>query len=625
MKPFASLPRAVRVSLVVVGALLALAILIPVALTPLVAAGVHAFARARGLEARWSQLAFGWPATVRLRDLTLRRSADGAGVLVVGRVEAALAPRLGSLRPRVARLVLEHASAVLPAGSSEDDTSAVAPDDPSGPSGPAAPRVRAAAEQLAEALLIPARRLPELLLSDMDVVHSARAQATRPAGSAPAQSPDSLVARFDALSLEHHAGGAQFAAVGVLGGEHRVPFDVSFQWRSDDGVVGRASFRIPDERHFDAPVAILIDGRVTQDRHAGVLRVEPGTHVSVGQTEMSIAGDVERAGPRFRLALEMDHLSADAVQQSLPRAVLGPLRDLSVTGSWDWRASLDLDVARPDSTRFTADVIPHGLALTGGASRLHLAQLARPFVAEIHVPPDRIVFRDLSDSNENFRPLARISPLLRAAVITNEDGGFYQHRGFNPGAIQSAMAENLRAGAFRRGAGTITMQLARNLFLGHRRTLSRKGQEVVLAWVLEHLTGLSKDRLLEIYLNIIEWGPEVHGANEAARFYFDKDAAELTLDEALFLTVVVPSPGHWRSRVDAAGELRPWARSQMAFIARKMAEKGWLAPEQVPDAAALRVELRGQAAQALPARAAGVRADTLTAAGAGPAPIGSAP
>ena len=281
----------------------------------------------------------------------------------------------------------------------------------------------------------------------MDVVHSARAPATRPAGSAPAQSPDSLVARFDALSLEHHAGGAQFAAVGVLGGEHRVPFDVSFQWRSDDGVVGRASFRIPDERHFDAPVAILIDGRVTQDRHAGVLRVEPGTHVSVGQTEMSIAGDVERAGPRFRLALEMDHLSADAVQQSLPRAVLGPLRDLSVTGSWDWRASLDLDVARPDSTRFTADVIPHGLALTGGASRLHLAQLARPFVAEIHVPPDRIVFRDLSDSNENFRPLARISPLLRAAVITNEDGGFYQHRGFNPGAIQSAMAENLRAGA----------------------------------------------------------------------------------------------------------------------------------------------------------------------------------
>src|SRR5262249_14431667 len=148
-------------------------------------------------------------------------------------------------------------------------------------------------------------------------------------------------------------------------------------------------------------------------------------------------------------------------------------------GSWDWRASVDVDVSRPDSTRFTADVAPHGLVLDPAGSRL-LAQLAGPFVAEIHVPPDRIVLRDLSDANPNFRALDRISPLLRFALLTNEDGGFYQHRGFNPGAIQSAMADNLRAGAFRRGAGTITMQLARNLFLGHRRTLSRKAQEVVM-------------------------------------------------------------------------------------------------------------------------------------------------
>jgi hypothetical protein len=68
----------------------------------------------------------------------------------------------------------------------------------------------------------------------------------------------------------------------------------------------------------------------------------------------------------------------------------------------------------------------------------------------------------------------------------------------------------------------------------------------------------------------------------------------------LFLTVVVPGPRHWRSRVDTNGELRPWARSQMAFIARKMAEKGWLAPEQVPAADSLHIELRGPAAQALP-------------------------
>jgi membrane peptidoglycan carboxypeptidase len=142
------------------------------------------------------------------------------------------------------------------------------------------------------------------------------------------------------------------------------------------------------------------------------------------------------------------------------------------------------------------------------------------------------------------------------------------------------------------------MQLARNLFLGHRRTLSRKGQEVVLAWMLEHMTGLGKDRLLEIYLNIIEWGPGVHGADEAARFYFDKDAADLTLDEALFLTVIVPSPSRWRSRVNPDGTLRPWARAQMAYIARKMVSRDWLAPEQVPTAEGLSITLRGEAARA---------------------------
>ena len=208
----------------------------------------------------------------------------------------------------------------------------------------------------------------------------------------------------------------------------------------------------------------------------------------------------------------------------------------------------------------------------------------------------------MSSANPHFRTLDRISPLLRDALLTNEDGGFYHHHGFNPEAIQLAMAANLRAGSFRRGAGTITMQLARNLFLGHQRTLSRKGQEVVLAWVLEHLTGLSKDRLLEIYLNIIEWGPGVHGADEAARFYFDEDAADLTLDEALFLTVVVPSPSHWKSRLDATGDLRPWARSQMAYIARKMVTRGWLAPERVPDPESLHVRLRGAAAGAFAPR-----------------------
>src|SRR5436190_22953179 len=100
------------------------------------------------------------------------------------------------------------------------------------------------------------------------------------------------------------------------------------------------------------------------------------------------------------------------------------------------------------------------------------------------------------------------------------------------------------------------MQLVRNLYLGHRRTLSRKGQEVVLAWVLEHLTSVTKERMLEIYLNIIEWGPGVHGADEAAWYYLGHDARRLTIDEALFLATVIPAPTKWRYRFDSDGMLR---------------------------------------------------------------------
>jgi membrane peptidoglycan carboxypeptidase len=180
-------------------------------------------------------------------------------------------------------------------------------------------------------------------------------------------------------------------------------------------------------------------------------------------------------------------------------------------------------------------------------------------------------------------------------VVTNEDGGFFRHRGFNLEAVKSSVAENIRAGAYRRGAGTITMQLARNLYLGHERTMSRKIQEVVLAWILEHLTGVSKRRLLEIYLNLIEWGPGVHGADEAAHFYFGHGAGKVTTAEALFLATVIPAPRKWKWRVDETGTLRNYAREQMHFIGRAMIGKGVLSPESLPAKDSLRVVFAGGA------------------------------
>jgi membrane peptidoglycan carboxypeptidase len=113
--------------------------------------------------------------------------------------------------------------------------------------------------------------------------------------------------------------------------------------------------------------------------------------------------------------------------------------------------------------------------------------------------------------------------------------------------------------------------------------------------VLEHLTPLTKERMLEIYLNIIEWGPGVHGADEAAHYYFGHDAGRVTVDEALFLATVVPAPVKWRYRFDETGALRPFARAQMHFIGRAMVQKGRLPSDLLAPADSLRVELHGPA------------------------------
>ncbi len=553
------------------------------ALAPvLVAARLRAMARARGAEARWSAFAFHPPGRLAIRGLVLRSLARGDTLLAADSLDVTLrtAPLLlGRARP--GRVWLERARIRQPEprGAAEDTLAPVEGGDEAPRGGPVAVSVRRRADALVRALLAPARTLPELHLRDVDLARGGRPGVT-----------------IGALDLVHERAAENVAATGTLHGNQDVPFELLLRWQRDDRLTGRAELAVGAPAGGSPGSLVLdVDGRVTQDRRAREVRIADGTRVRVGELAARIDGLVAAKGPRFRLALEADGLTADAFRRSLPAAVLGPLAGLELHGTFDWRAGFDLDLAKPDSVRFHADVIPHGLSLDPAASRPSLAALAGPFTAEIHLPHDRVVLRELSEANPHFRTLDRISPFLRDAVLTNEDGGFWRHRGFNTEAIGLAAAADLRAGSYKRGAGTITMQLARNLWLGHRRTLARKAQEVALAWLLEHETGLSKERLLEIYLNIIEWGPDVHGADEAARYYFDEDASQVSLPEALFLAIVVPSPTRWRWRLGPDGALRPYARAQMRFIAAKMAAKGWLDPTLVPPADSLRVTLRGPA------------------------------
>jgi hypothetical protein len=163
--------------------------------------------------------------------------------------------------------------------------------------------------------------------------------------------------------------------------------------------------------------------------------------------------------------------------------------------------------------------------------------LRRPFRFEAQPASLRI---NVGAGAPDFVPLSEVPPLFVRMLLVSEDAGFFGHPGVDVAEIPAAWAENVERGRFARGASTITQQLARNLFLSREKSYARKVEEAALALVLD--AAVPKARILEIYLNVIEWGPGLYGLGPAARHYFGKHPSQLTAKEMAFLVCLVPSP-----------------------------------------------------------------------------------
>jgi monofunctional biosynthetic peptidoglycan transglycosylase len=172
-------------------------------------------------------------------------------------------------------------------------------------------------------------------------------------------------------------------------------------------------------------------------------------------------------------------------------------------------------------------------------------------------------------SQQVYVPLSRISRHLVHAVLASEDQKFFGHEGVDWEAIQKSLEEDRKKRRFARGGSTITQQLAKNLFFTTHKSLLRKAREFVAARWLEE--DLSKARILELYLNVIEWGDGVYGAEAAARRYYGKPAAALTADEAAGLAGMIPNPRRINPRVNPAA----FARAQRRVV-WLMANAGYL-------------------------------------------------
>ena len=160
-------------------------------------------------------------------------------------------------------------------------------------------------------------------------------------------------------------------------------------------------------------------------------------------------------------------------------------------------------------------------------------------------------------------PYGRISANLKRAVVAAEDARFLDHEGFDWGMIQKAMEKNERRGRVVAGASTISQQLAKNLFLSGERSWLRKGQEAIITWMLEQV--MSKRRILELYLNVAEWGDGIFGAEAAARYHFGVPASALTAEQAAWLAAILPSPKRYER-----GRLTPYLAGRVDTILARM-------------------------------------------------------
>jgi len=273
---------------------------------------------------------------------------------------------------------------------------------------------------------------------------------------------------------------------------------------------------------------------------AGRLRLDDA-QLDMGALHVRGHGRVEETADHFAVALGLDVAPAacQSLLDSAPRGLLPIVRAARMTGTFAANASLAFDTRTIDKLALEYRVDDH-CRMTEVPRELAQERFAGSFTYRTYKPDGTLGETTTGPGTPAWTALDDISPYMVAAVLTTEDGAFYRHHGFNHAAIRSSVAANLKARRFVRGASTITMQLAKNLFLARDKALSRKIEEVVLTSYLEQV--FRKDDLMELYLNVIEFGPNVYGITQAADFYFGRRPEELHVAECFFLASLLPSP-----------------------------------------------------------------------------------
>ncbi|MFI5221467.1 MAG: transglycosylase domain-containing protein [Bacteroidia bacterium] len=279
----------------------------------------------------------------------------------------------------------------------------------------------------------------------------------------------------------------------------------------------------------------------------------------------------------YSASIKIEKTKAQDFLDDLPEGLFSHLKGMEATGNFTYSLDFEYNVNHPDNVKFEVILKKENLKINK-FGEANLGKLNEDFV---YVPYEKgKPMRPINVSAENpyYTSLEKISPFLQKCVLTSEDPSFFQHRGFIEEAFRQSIVKDIQTRKFARGASTISMQLVKNVFLTREKTLSRKMEEILLVYILENNRLVSKERMFEVYLNIIEWGPDVYGIGEASQFYFKKKPSALTLNECLFLSSIIPRPKGFMWRFDKAGNERDFSLEQKTFLSNVMLRRNLIFP-----------------------------------------------
>ncbi len=303
-------------------------------------------------------------------------------------------------------------------------------------------------------------------------------------------------------------------------------------------------------------VPFSITGSVTRmTSTTGEITLDP-------ETGKPIAGRGPGGINTFKARLVIPSIDCQKVLNAIPGEMAPYLAGYTLKGMFDTDVDLDIDWANLDATKLDGHVgIRHCKVTAEPADSPK--RLKTEFEHYVEVEKGQWTSFIVGESNPDFVPLDQISPYLIKSIMSTEDSAFYQHHGFIVSEFKSALVHNLKAGAFKFGASSITMQFVKNVLLYREKTLARKLQELFLTWHVENT--LTKDRIMEIYLNVIEYGPNLYGIGPASWHFFSKPPKDLNPVEAAFFSTILPSPKE-RYKQYCAGTLTRWTTGKIQRI-----------------------------------------------------------